>query len=84
MNKQDWRLTNQMNYLFQKKLLKQKYKPFREEWNHDHCEFCSQRIDSSLPYAYTTEDNYYWICPECYCDFKDMFEWDVVGKTEID
>ena len=40
MNKNDWRLTNQINYLFQKTLIKRRYEPFREGWEHDHCEFC--------------------------------------------
>lgn len=40
MNKNDWQLTNQINYLFQKTLIKKHYQPFRKGWEHDHCEFC--------------------------------------------
>ena len=80
MNKNDWRLTNQINYLFQKTLIKKHYQPFRKGWEHDHCEFCGTRIDSSLTFAYATEDDYHWICEECYQDFKEMFQWKVIDK----
>ena len=60
MHKNDWRLTNQMNYLFQKTLIKRRYEPFREGWEHDHCEFCGDLIDFSAPFAYATENNYNW------------------------
>ena len=81
MNKNDWRLTNQMNYLFQKTLIKKHYQPFHKGWEHEHCEFCETRIDSSLPFAYATEDDYHWICEECYQDFKEMFQWKVINKA---
>ncbi|MBE6911452.1 MAG: hypothetical protein E7473_02905 [Ruminococcaceae bacterium] len=77
MNKNDWRLTNQINYLFRKKLIKGGFKPYREGWEHEHCEFCAERIDNTTAEAYSTEDRYHWICKECYNDFKDMFEWEV-------
>lgn len=84
MNKNDWRLTNQMNYLFRKKLIKRRYEPFREGWEHDHCEFCEGLIDFSVPFAYATENNYNWICQECYEDFKEMFQWTVVDETVLE
>lgn len=77
----DWRLTNQMNYLYQKKLIKGMFKPYREGWEHEHCAFCSERIDSSTTLAYSTEDRYHWICPECFNDFKTMFEWEVIDDN---
>jgi len=72
----DWRLANQMNYLFKKKLIKKTYKPYNEKWEHEHCEFCSEKIGCSER-AYSTKDEYYWICNDCFEDFKDMFEWKV-------
>ncbi len=76
-NNNDWRLTNQMNYLYEKKLELKSYQPYREGWEHDHCEFCCETIDVNSPDAYTTEDNYHWICQECFNDFKDMFKWEL-------
>ena len=78
MNKKDWRLTNQLEYLSEKALVKRQYQPYREGWDHDHCEFCGERIDGSSPFAYATKDSYYWICEQCYEDFKDMFHWVII------
>lgn len=75
MDNNDWRITNQMNYLFKKALEKGPYKPYREGWDHEHCEFCSEKIDSSTGEAYFTEDKNNWICKDCFEDFKDMFQW---------
>ena len=74
----DWRLTNQMNYLFQKKLKKGLFQPYREGWEHEHCAFCSEKIDKSMGETYSTEDGYHWICAECFNDFKNMFKWEVL------
>lgn len=74
----DWCITNQKNYLFKKNLKKGPFKPYREGWEHQHCAFCSERIDSSTNVAYSTEDGYHWICKECFRDFKTMFEWNLI------
>lgn len=66
-----------MDYLFEKKIKKSKYKPYRKGREHDHCAFCSDRIDDTTEEAYCTEDKYFWICANCYKDFKDMFHWKV-------
>ena len=80
IDKNDWRLTNQMKYLFEKKLLHTHYTPFREGWEHDHCEFCSETIEQSADFAYCTTDKYHWICEECFNDFKEIFKWTVVEE----
>ena len=74
----DWRLTNQMEYLFGQKLLHQHYETYRPDWDHDHCAFCSVTIDNSTPLAYCTTNHYHWICENCFKDFKDLFQWDVL------
>jgi hypothetical protein len=76
VDKNDWRIRNQQDYLFGKKLTLKKFSSTKTD--HEHCEFCWQKImddDSSdvIREAYTTDDNYYWICPECFKDFKEMF-----------
>ena len=73
----DWRITNQKSYLYQKKLLHIPYEHPNENWDHEHCAFCWEKIDKNTPIAYATEDRYRWICEQCYNDFKDMFEWEV-------
>jgi hypothetical protein len=76
----DWRLTNQENYLAQKQVIHTEWEPRQANWNHDHCAFCSKTIDHSTGKAYCTTDKYHWICDDCFTDFKDMFGWSV--KTE--
>ncbi len=77
----DWRLTNQMKYLKGVNLVFKPYKMKSEKWDHDHCEFCSAKFmeppHEALYEGYTTEDNYRWICKDCFNDFKDLFEWKV-------
>ena len=77
MKNGDWRLTNQMNYLFGKRLKKQAFHITRDEWDHEHCAFCSEKIDESTGEAYSTTDNYHWICKECFEDFKELFKWEL-------
>ena len=78
MIKNDWRITNQMNYLLQKKLIRGKFSPYNEKWNHEHCSFCTEKIDENTAFAYSTEDKYHWICEDCFNDFKELFEWEVL------
>lgn len=59
----------------------QPYRPYREGWEHDHCEFCGAKFslaDADLHRGYVTEDNYHWVCEPCFDDFKEELEW-VVG-----
>jgi len=51
-----------------------------ESWNHEHCDFCFQRIsDTTWPdgiqEAYADEDEEQWVCPKCFEFLKDLFEW---------
>lgn len=72
---EDWRLTNQLEYLNNKNLIKTKYVPYRTGWDHDHCAFCNEEINEKTGISYATEDKYHWICNECYEDFKKIFNW---------
>lgn len=76
----DWRLNNQMEYLYESELL---YSTFKEDEKNDHvhCEFCWATFSDDLEdlhNGYCTLDKYRWICQECYDDFKDMFKWRLV------
>ena len=79
----DWRRQGQENYLKGKSLSWKKYSLESDFWKHDHCSFCGARfmnIESSeiLNEGYTTKDSCYWICRDCFFDFRDEFEWSVV------
>ena len=73
----DWRLKNQQKYL-NVPLVWKHYKAPRPSWDHDHCSFCWEKFSDNIPdtlsEGYATGDAYYWVCKECYEDFKDMFD----------
>jgi len=82
-NKNDWRLTNQMQYLDGKTLKYVSYEEYSKEWNHEHCEFCWGKFSKGENYlheGYCSLDNYRWICSECYEDFKGMFAWKIENE----
>ena len=84
MKKDDWRLNGQERYLTGRTLCFRKWKAPSPQRDHDHCEFCWDKFseyDGSLHEGYTTEDNYHWICPACFEDFKEHFQW-AVSKGE--
>lgn len=85
----DWRLTNQEEYL---KGISLRLKEFRirkgkENWNHEHCEFCWQKIVTKekvkeyeaevISETYTNENETRWICPKCFTDFNEQFVWNI-------
>lgn len=74
----DWRLTDQEQYLMRVKLI---WGIFNEKnRDHDHCEFCGatfSTFEGDLHHGYCTLDHYYWICEQCFDDFKDFFHWQV-------
>ena len=89
----DWRLTNQEQYLKGVSLRMSRFtvRPGQREWDHEHCEFCWAKIveekrkkegDDLLIEGYATEDRRRWICPQCFSDFREMFQWTVVPPEE--
>ncbi|MBR5251867.1 MAG: hypothetical protein IKV52_03480 [Oscillospiraceae bacterium] len=77
---EDWRLTNQMNYLH-KAVLKPVTSCDLEATDHEHCEFCFEKFGSKdgwLKEGYCTTDGYHWICKNCFEDFCKEFEWTIV------
>ena len=75
--KNDWRLSNQANYLYRVKISRQKFNPLLDG-DHAHCEFCWAKFgddNKSLKVGYCTQDRYRWICEDCCQDFKKQFEW---------
>lgn len=77
---EDWRNTGQEDYLMGVKLFLKKYTTYREGWDHDHCEFCMAKfsvlIADCFTEGYATEDDYRWICKQCFEDFKEHFKWE--------
>ena len=82
IEKDDWRLQGQEKELMGVTLYFKKYKASNKKSDHDHCEFCWQKFmeydNPDIIYeGYTTENEYHWICEECYEDFKKMFQWNL-------
>lgn len=49
-------------------------------WDHEHCAFCWDKFSENsedLNKGYCTLDKKYWICEDCFNDFKEMFNFKV-------
>ena len=85
----DWRLTNQADWLTGATLSFGHFQQTGEEHDHAHFEFCwAKFMDSEyravrgyttpediLREGYHTEDKSRWICKRCFADFREMFGW---------
>lgn len=74
----DWRRQGQERFLKGVKMVARPYAPKSQEWEHDHCEFCSVKFavgDSNASAGYVSEDGYHWVCAECFNDFKLEYGW---------
>ena len=80
----DWRLTNQLSFLYEKAVVKKMYVAPSQEWEHDHCAFCCDKFAEKgidgLQEGYYVPDTKDWICDRCFDDFKEMFEWRLVKE----
>lgn len=78
---EDWRLFGKGDYFKDMVLHWDKWVKPKPTWDHDHCEFCNDMfaeeslIPEVLHEGYTNENNYHWICKQCFADFKDRFNW---------
>ncbi len=73
-----WRLYGQEEYLKGKKFLKinileYKNKIERPLYFHEHCDFCFDYIED-LDESYCTKDFNTWVCPTCFNDFYERFD----------
>ena len=51
---------------------------------HEHCEFCWEKALTDKEYSfYCTEDMRYWVCEECFNDFKEKFNWEEKSVEEL-
>ena len=84
MDGQDWRLQGQEPYLQGATLHKAPYSPASQSNDHDHCESCQGKFtvhgnDDSLSEGYCTPDGGRWVCPTCFDDFHERFNFQVVS-----
>lgn len=84
MQQNDWRLTNQMSYLYRKTFKKSVFKSTPTH-DHEHCEFCFDKFgegEGFLKSGYCTQDGYHWVCNECFSDFQEKFEWIILEADQ--
>jgi hypothetical protein len=89
MDPDDWRMMGQERYLAGRILHRRAYRRWREDWDHDHCEFCARKFSElndpeHLREGWTTEDGYHWVCDRCYADFRERFEWPTAPSLPSD
>lgn len=84
ISENDWRLRGQEDYMQEMEF---QYIKFCSKGGslHTHCEFCwhkfmegSEGIKDCSPYGYCSLNEKYWVCKECFEDFKDIFHWKFV------
>lgn len=82
----DWRLRGQEEYLQNKKFRFKKFTPSGNGNLHTHCEFCWHKfmehvegVEDCSQEGYCSSDNKYWVCEECFRDFKDNFNWKLIN-----
>lgn len=55
-----------------------------QEFWHAHCDLCWEKFTTSINgEAYCTYDFSSWVCPKCFKDFKDRFNWTVLSDKEL-
>lgn len=87
MTEDDWRLSGQERYLEGRRMKWRTWSAPRPDWDHDHCAFCwaefAAEVSEHAPYDagwVTADDEYEWVCPPCFNDFRERFHWIVDGE----
>jgi hypothetical protein len=87
----DWRLMGQENWLSGRAVRQAEWSSDRPDWDHDHCAFCNAEIAEVKTdhVEYTAgyvraDDNYTWICPPCFEDFRERLAWTIAAPAEPD
>jgi hypothetical protein len=93
IDRNDWRLQNQQDWLTGAALTHGRFQQTSEDFDHAHCEFCWAKFmdpeyrtvrgymtpDDVLTEGYHTPGGIRWICNRCFEDFRDMFSWRIVN-----
>ena len=81
----DWRIRWQEDYLKGRTFYFHEYSMWSEQWNHEHCEFCWKKIgqdEDTCHEGYSTLDDYYWVCTDCFQDFKEYFAFQILDMNK--
>lgn len=81
----DWRVDNAKHTRGAALRFKKYVRP-SETWDHDHCLCCFEKFMESGPdvltEGYATEDDYRWICTDCFRDLKNEMGWTLLSSSE--
>ena len=87
IDENDWRLRGQEEYM---KGLKFRFSSFLSENEHAHCEFCWHKfmknpgeMEDCSSEGYCFGDNCFWVCKECFHDFKELFQWETLDDKQL-
>ena len=63
-----------------KTLLKKRFISPGPDWDHNHCAYCLAKFGENeepktIQEGYATEDNKYWVCQQCFADFRYIYQW---------
>lgn len=82
----DWRLRGQEEYLQNKEFRFREFIPSGNGSLHTHCEFCwhkfmeyAEGVEDCSQEGFCSSDDKYWVCEECFRDFKDKFNWKLIN-----
>ncbi len=83
----DWRLRGQEEYMKSLQFEFIQFIPKRGSSVHVHCEFCwhkfmecPENVEDCSNQGFCSVDERYWVCKECFKDFKEMFNWTHIVK----
>lgn len=86
----EWRaeVLETLPYLQGQSFVRKPYKPFRPDWEHDHCAVCGVKLMEAGAevkdtlhegYAITSDykhgEDYEWVCAECFDASKEVMDW---------
>jgi hypothetical protein len=78
---EEWFLRHE-KYLTGITLVRRHWSQTRENWDHDHCEFCWKTFSDwsgALHEGWTDPEEYWWICDDCFSKFHERFRWVTCG-----
>jgi hypothetical protein len=80
----DWRLSWGQDFLRGAVFRWEEYLAPSEVWDHDHCAFCWQKfmeVDhpsiQRFGFVTATDVQEWWVCRDCFEDFREQFGWQV-------
>lgn len=82
IEKDDWRLRGQEEYMQGIQFIYKSFVSSNDNSKHEHCEFCWHKfmeqpegVEDCSSEGYCSSDGKYWVCEECFEDFKNEFSW---------